>query len=215
MTTESKAFSAFSALIKEVDRIAIFIDGHATQNAARTLNMRIDWALVRSFFLDLARVRKMGFYLAVKEPLTQSQSIDDVPANVWWRSIVDWMTYNGYHTTVVRAFDCTMAEDGKSAIKTTIDLNLCIDAMSMLDEVDHIVLFSGNADFIPLITALQVKGKVVTVVSNSPYYLESLKIERDKNGVHPYQASKGLIRAADNLVELDSMRNEISSREKT
>jgi hypothetical protein len=102
MTTESKAFTAFSALIKEVDRIAIFIDGHATQNAARTLNMRIDWALVRSFFLDLARVRKMGFYLAVKEPLTQSQSIDDVPANVWWRSIVDWMTYNGYHTTVVR-----------------------------------------------------------------------------------------------------------------
>jgi len=208
MVDESKAFKAFSALIKEVDRIAIFIDGHSTQNAARTLSWRIDWALFRAFFLDLARVRKIGFYLAVKEPIL---SDDEKIPSVWWRSIVDWMSYNGFYTKIARAFDCKMTEDGKPAIKTTIDLNVCIDAMALIGEVDHIILFSGNSDFIPLIETLQSKGIVVTVVSNSPQLIDGLELEREPNGSHPYQASKGLIKTADMFVELDVMRDEISS----
>lgn len=205
---DSKAFKSFSALIKEIDRIAIFIDGHSTQNAARTLSWRIDWALFRSFFLDLARVRKIGFYLAVKEPIS---SDDEKTPSIWWRSIVDWMSYNGFYTKIVRAFDCKMMDDGKAAIKSTIDLNVCIDAMALVGEVDHIIIFSGNSDFIPLIEALQSKGIVVTVVSNSPQYIESLHLEREQNGGHPYQASKGLIKTADMFVELENMRDEISS----
>lgn len=205
---DSKAFKDFSALIKEIDRIAIFIDGHATQNAARTLSLRIDWMRLRSFFLDLARVRKLGFYLGVKEPLNNIEDNNPAP---WWKSVVDWMSYNGFYTKTARAYDCVMSDDNKSSIKTTIDLNICIDAMAIADEVDHVILFTGNSDFIPLVEALQAKGKVVIIVSNSAQSVEQVREkDRDKDKeFHLYQASKGLLKAANLFIELDSMREEI------
>jgi uncharacterized LabA/DUF88 family protein len=46
-----------------------------------------------------------------------------------------------------------------------MDIELAVDAMELASHVDHIVLFSGDGDFRPLVEAIQRKGVRVTVVS--------------------------------------------------
>jgi hypothetical protein len=46
-----------------------------------------------------------------------------------------------------------------------MDIELTVDAMEIAEHVDHIVLFSGDGDFRPLVEAVQKKGVRVTVIS--------------------------------------------------
>ena len=48
-----------------------------------------------------------------------------------------------------------------------MDIELAVDAMETAAHVDHIVLFSGDGDFRPLVEALQRKGCRVSVVPRS------------------------------------------------
>ena len=66
---------------------------------------------------------------------------------------------------------------------------------SRVDHVDHIVLFSGDGDFRPLVDSLQRKGVRVSVVST----IRS----------QPPMIADELRRQADNFIELDELRDVI------
>jgi uncharacterized LabA/DUF88 family protein len=65
--------------------------------------------------------------------------------------------------------------------------------MELAPHVDHIVLFSGDGDFRPLVEALQRKGVRVSVVST----IRS----------QPPMIADELRRQADNFIELDELRD--------
>lgn len=67
--------------------------------------------------------------------------------------------------------------------------------MELADHVDHVVLFSGDGDFRPLIESLQRKGVRVSVVST----IRS----------QPPMIADELRRQADNFIELDELRDVI------
>ena len=46
-----------------------------------------------------------------------------------------------------------------------MDIEIAVDILSLSENLDHIVLFSGDGDFRRLIEAVQRRGKRVTVVS--------------------------------------------------
>jgi uncharacterized LabA/DUF88 family protein len=46
-----------------------------------------------------------------------------------------------------------------------MDIELTIDALELSPYIDHMVLFSGDGDFRPLVAAMQRRGVRVTVVS--------------------------------------------------
>ncbi len=54
---------------------------------------------------------------------------------------------------------------GRRKFKGNMDIELAVDAMEMAENLDHIVLFSGDGDFRRLSEALQRRGLRVTVVS--------------------------------------------------
>jgi uncharacterized LabA/DUF88 family protein len=54
---------------------------------------------------------------------------------------------------------------GRRKVKGNMDIELAVHAMELASHVDHIVLFSGDGDFRPLVEAVQRKGVRVTVVS--------------------------------------------------
>jgi uncharacterized LabA/DUF88 family protein len=70
-----------------------------------------------------------------------------------------------------------------------MDIELAIEAIDLAPTLDHIVLFSGDGDFVPLVRSLQLKGKRVSVVST----LETT----------PAMVSDDLRRQADQFIELD------------
>jgi len=73
-----------------------------------------------------------------------------------------------------------------------MDIELTVDAMETAAHVDHIVLFSGDGDFRPLVEALQRKGVRVSVCST----IRS----------QPPMIADELRRQADNFIELDELR---------
>jgi len=70
---------------------------------------------------------------------------------------------------------------------------LTVNAMELAPHVDHIVLFSGDGDYRPLIESLQRQGVRVSVVSTIR--------------TQPPMISDELRRQADNFIELDGLRD--------
>ncbi|MEK7144612.1 MAG: NYN domain-containing protein, partial [Patescibacteria group bacterium] len=58
--------------------------------------------------------------------------------------------------------------------KANFDVEITMDSMRAVSEFDHLILFSGDGDFAPLISHLKVSGKKTTVVSGREFLAGSL-----------------------------------------
>ena len=108
------------------------------------------------------------------------------------RPLVDWLHYNGF-TMVTKPAKEFVDSQGRRKVKGNMDIELAVDAMEIAPHVDHIVLFSGDGDFRPLVAALQRKGVRVSVVST----IRS----------QPPMIADDLRRQADNFIELDELKD--------
>ena len=110
------------------------------------------------------------------------------------RPLVDWLHYNGFTMRTKPAKEYTDSQ-GRRKVKGNMDIELCVDAMELAQRIDHIVLFSGDGDFRPLVESLQRQGVRVSVVST----IRS----------QPPMIADELRRQADNFIELDELREVI------
>jgi uncharacterized LabA/DUF88 family protein len=78
------------------------------------------------------------------------------------RSLIDWLDYNGYTVVTAKEF---IEIDGRRNVKGSIGLEITVRAMELAEHLDQIVLFAGDADFRPLVQALQRRGVRVIVIS--------------------------------------------------
>jgi uncharacterized LabA/DUF88 family protein len=141
-------------ILHEDDRFAIMIDGANLYQSARALGFDIDYRLLLDTFAHCARLVRACYYTA----LLDDQEYSPI------RPLVDWLDYNGYSVVTKPLKEFTDAS-GRRKFKGNMDIELAVDAMEMAENLDHIVLFSGDGDFRRLSEALQRKGLRVTVVS--------------------------------------------------
>jgi len=80
------------------------------------------------------------------------------------RDYRDAIRRNGYHMVLKTLRRYTNAE-GETVVKANSDLDLAIDALLQADNLDYILLGSGDGDFIRLVRALQNRGKRVDLLS--------------------------------------------------
>ncbi len=71
---------------------------------------------------------------------------------------------NGFHL-VLKIVKRYRDESGDIILKANADLDLAVDAMVQSDNLDYILLGSGDGDFLRLVRALQNRGKRVDLVS--------------------------------------------------
>jgi uncharacterized LabA/DUF88 family protein len=159
------------------DRIALFIDGANLYSAAKGLNIDLDFKKLLEEFQKRGVLIRAYYYTAVVE------NEDYSPI----RPLVDWLDYNGF-TVVTKAAKEYTDVNGRKRHRGDMDVDLTVDMMQMAGHADHLVLFSGNSDFQPLVAAVQRKGVRVTVVS-------TLKSS-------PPMASDEMRRQADSFIEL-------------
>ena len=136
------------------ERLALFIDGANLYAATRALGFDIDFEKLREHFAEDGRLLGAFYYTAIPESEEYSPL----------RPLVDWLNYNGF-TTVTKPIKTYTNADGSTKVKGDMDIDLAVDALELAPHVDHIVLFSGDGDFRPLVAALQNKGVRVSVVS--------------------------------------------------
>lgn len=163
------------------ERLALFVDGANLHGASKSLGFDIDYKRLLNEFSKRGRLIRAFYYTTLLE------NDDYSPL----RPLIDWLDYNGFTMVTKPAREYTDAQ-GRRRIKGSIDIELAVDAMEMADNVDHIVIFSGDGDFRRLAEALQRRGKRVSVVS-------TLKSQ-------PPMMSDDLRRQADNFIELQTLQ---------
>ena len=136
------------------ERLALFIDGSNLYAAAKSLGFDIDYKLLRQEFLRRGKLLRAFYYTALLE------NDDYSPI----RPLVDWLHYNGFTMRTKPAKEYTDSQ-GRRKVKGNMDIELTVDAMELAQRVDHIVIFSGDGDFRPLVESLQRQGVRVSVVS--------------------------------------------------
>jgi uncharacterized LabA/DUF88 family protein len=168
-------------------RRALFIDGSNLYAAAKTLGFDIDYRKLRQFFEGGAWLLRSYYYTAIAD----DQDYSPV------RPLADWLDYNGFYLVSKPAKEYTDAM-GRRRIRGSMDVEIAVDALSLADKIDHMVLISGNGDFRRLIEAMQAKGVKVTVVSTIR--------------TSPPMASDDVRRQADEFLDLLDIAPEIERR---
>lgn len=171
------------------ERIALFIDGSNLFAAARALGFHIDYKRLLNEFNRRGKLVRAYYYTAVSEEEEFSPL----------RPLVDWLSYNGFRlvSKPTKKYTDSM---GQSKIKGNMDIELVVDAMEMAEQVDHIILFSGDGDYVPMLASIQRKGVRVSVVSTTKS--------------QPSMASDDLRRQADTFIELEDLRDVIGRADK-
>jgi uncharacterized LabA/DUF88 family protein/cold shock CspA family protein len=71
---------------------------------------------------------------------------------------------NGFHLTLKPVMRYRN-EDGEEVTKANADLDLAVDALLQTENLDYVLLGTGDGDFVRLVRALQSRGKRVDVLS--------------------------------------------------
>ena len=166
------------------ERLALLIDGANLHAATKALGFDIDYKLLRQEFMRRGRLLRAFYYTA----LLENEEYSPI------RPLVDWLHYNGFAMVTKPAKEFTDSH-GRRRVKGNMDIELAVDAMELAPHVDHVVLFSGDGDFRPLVEGLQRQGVRVSVVST----IRS----------QPPMISDELRRQTDSFIELDELRDVI------
>ncbi|XAT56500.1 NYN domain-containing protein [Rhodobacteraceae bacterium IMCC1335] len=164
------------------ERLVLFIDGSNLYSAAKSLGFDIDYKLLRTEFMRRGKLLRAFYYTA----LLDNEEYSPI------RPLVDWLNYNGFTMITKTAKEFTDSQ-GRRKVKGNMDIELTVNAMELAPHVDHIVLFSGDGDFRPLVESLQRQGVRVSVVST----VRS----------QPPMIADELRRQADNFIELEGLRD--------
>ncbi len=167
------------------EKVAVFIDGANLYATARALGFDIDYKRLQTYFSSKCNLVRSYYYTA----LIEDQEYSPI------RPLVDWLDYNGYTMVTKPTKEFTDAT-GRRKIKGNMDIELAIDVMEMANNIEHIIIFSGDGDFRRLVEAVQRKGVRVTVIST----LRS----------QPSMIADELRRQADVFVDLETMRSEVA-----
>jgi uncharacterized LabA/DUF88 family protein len=162
-------------------KTAVFIDGQNLHSAAKALGFDIDFQRLLAEFTGQGSLLRAYYYTVTVEDAGY-RSI---------RPLTDWLSYNGF-TVVTKPARHYDDGEGRRTFKRNIGVELSVDALEIAKHLDQVVLFSGDGDLQPLVTALQRRGRRVTIVSTL----------RTKS---PMIASE-LRRQADEFIELDNLR---------
>jgi uncharacterized LabA/DUF88 family protein len=134
--------------------VALFIDGVSLHATSRTLGFDIDFKRLLKEFEDRGSLLRAFYYTSMIEDQEYSSI----------RPLTDWLSYNGY-TVVTKAVKEFTDASGRRKVKGNMDIELAVDAMALADQIDQMVLFSGDGAFRHLVEAIQRRGVRVTVVS--------------------------------------------------
>lgn len=155
------------------ERVAFFIDGANFYQTARSLNVDIDYRRVLSSFVGDAYLLRANYYTA----LAEDQEFSSL------RPLMDWLDYNGFHITTKPMREFTDNSGQRRRVRPSLEVDLTVDAMTLCEEVNHIVLFTGDGAYRPLVEALQRRGRKVSVVSslktNPPMIADDLRRQAD------------------------------------
>jgi uncharacterized LabA/DUF88 family protein len=139
------------------ERTALFIDGMNFYSASRAIGTDVDYRKMLSYFHSQTTLVRALYYTTVLD--TNDETYSPV------KPLIDWLGYNGFHVNSKTAKEFTDST-GRRRFKGNMDIEMAVDMLELAGSINHMILFSGNAEFRKLVEALQRRGVRVSVVSS-------------------------------------------------
>jgi len=162
---------------------AVFIDAANFYPSTKRLNLICDYRLLYKLLRDHNDILRIYYYTAIKSE-----------GHVKIKPLLDYLDFNGY-TIVTKPSREFTDSAGDTRTKGNMDSHIIVDMLEIANSVDHIILFSGDGDFLYPIEKLKSKGIRVTVVSTLG------------NGNSESMVSEELRRAADVFIDIKRMKS--------
>lgn len=176
---EEQITKALPGLRKD-QRTAIFIDYNNFYWTLRDLGVTINMAELHKVFADRCCLIDSRLYYAFD---FQNQTEQDR---------CDYFANAGFMVTRKNVVTNHLGQG-----KGNMDTELAMDANDVPDNIEHVIIFSGDQDFIPLITKLRKRFKQVSVCSTRKLQPPVIRFE--------------VIRAATNFYELTDLLSKIQT----
>lgn len=136
----------------------IFLD---MENLTRNGGWGIRYDVVRDFAeAQGVTVLRANAYMAI-DPAREGADLTLRQKKEGYRSAI---RRNGFHLTLKQVMRYRN-EDGEEVTKANADLDLAVDALLQSENLDYVLLGTGDGDFVRLVRALQNRGKRVDVLS--------------------------------------------------
>lgn len=177
--------------MKKLEKAAIFIDGSNLFATVKALEFDLDYNKLLNVFTEVCEVDLLRayYFTALRDEDTFSSI----------RPLVDYLAYNGYSVVT------KPTKEYGDKIKGNMDMDLAICAMELCKHIEHMILFSGDGDFKPLVEAVQRQGVRVTVVSSL------LKTMTSATGHRlPSMIADELRRQADSFIDISDIQRRIT-----
>jgi uncharacterized LabA/DUF88 family protein len=160
------------------ERFAVFIDSANFRRSKQSINMYVDDVKLLEYFRknngESIFLRIYHYESIPKEDGSQDRA--DLVHRIHRR--LDFMAYNGF-TVVSKPSKDFIDSSGEAVLKGNMDGEMIVDMMAISENLDHIVVFSGDGDFRYAIEKLQERGKRVTVISSEGSIANELKRQAD------------------------------------
>lgn len=171
-------------------KVALFIDGSNFFATVEELGMKnIDYNKVRSYFSKREELFRAYYFTATITP--PPGEIDKL------RKVLDFLKWNHWSVITKPTKEYTDPITREITIKGNMDGEIITEMMLLKDKVDHMVLFSGDADFSYTVQKIMALGVQVTVVSSKE--------------TRPPIMSSELRDVCNRFIELALMRTEFTS----
>lgn len=150
------------------EKTSFFIDGHSFYGLTRALSANVDYSKMLTYFRDESRMIRAHYFTT----LVEDQEYSSI------RPLLDWLSYHGYRvfTKPVREF---INSTGQRKFQGSVEVEIAVSILEAAEYSDHIVLFSGNGNFVSAIEAVQRKGVRVTVASSASMIADDLRRQAD------------------------------------
>ncbi|MBB4428380.1 uncharacterized LabA/DUF88 family protein [Bradyrhizobium sp. CIR48] len=165
-------------------RTALFIDGLNFHATSRALGFDVDHKRFLRQFASQGSILRAFYYTRTIEE-QEGSSV---------RPLIDGLAYNGV-TVVTKPTKEFVEANGRRKVKYRMAVDLAVDAMELADQVDQIVLVSGDGNLRALVQAVQRRGVRVTVISTL--------------ATQPAMVADELRRQADVFIDLVDLRQKI------
>ena len=151
-----------------MDKSVILVDGPNFYGTIKALGLSVDYAKFFDYFRKITRVASINYFTAVS----------DDPIHAPLKDMLTWMRSNGIrvHTrdSVKGMVRDQVTGEEKVLWSGNMDAEIIVCALEECRRADHIILVSGDGDFVPMVKACQRRGQKFTVVSShttKPSYL--------------------------------------------
>lgn len=144
-------------MLNPYERTEIIIDGSNIFSTMQLMQKsQIDWIVVRDYFRAQYNVIRFGYYTAVMTEEDGTQKL---------RKMLDFLNYNGY--SIFEKPTKSFQKNGQSRVKGNVDVEIAADMiMAAAHGIQHMILMTGDGDFVYAIKKLQEMRVKVTVVSS-------------------------------------------------